>query len=444
MGAGQQTTPRDGGPLLTPASARFSFILFDCFLKPQRDTQLLVKRSDLTPERVQHGAGLPAGRHLDPHSPASRGGGCSPPLPEPSRRSPEAPIGRVGCGPGAQGPAGRSSPGRESCAGAGPAETSPGAAPSLPKAGPDLRSWRTRGDGRGIDPQCLGRDLYAPRASAGPRRSSGPSPWAPPAPSGAETPRRRPPSEDAGTDLPGRSHLIHPPASARPVSFGNPPPAMTSRGARASRPRPPGAKRFPRRSRPSAHAPCLRPRNLGLYRRRHHPCITTAPGRRKGVPRARTRGRAAGGPQPFRPPYRGRDARDDRAPPPTSPAPATLRPHPPAPRPLPRPKPGRRFRRRPLPGTAAPRFPPAGRALPRPAAAPALRGRTQGWRITLPLSGRLVGGARHRRVGPGGRRGGELGEGCPCPRPLRRRVSRRAELPRGSSAPSRPSPEQGH
>lgn len=105
MGAGQQTTPRDGGPLLTPGSARFSFILFNCFLKPQRDTQLLVKRSDLTPKRVQHGAGLPAGRHLEPHCPASRGGGCSPPLPEPSRRSPEAPIGRVGCGPGAQGPA---------------------------------------------------------------------------------------------------------------------------------------------------------------------------------------------------------------------------------------------------------------------------------------------------------------------------------------------------
>ncbi|XP_061062026.1 nascent polypeptide-associated complex subunit alpha, muscle-specific form-like [Eubalaena glacialis] len=95
MGAGQQTTPRDGWPLVTPGSARLSFILFDCFLKPQRDTQLLVKRSDLTPERVQHGVGLPAGLHLDPHSPASRGGGCSPPLPEPSRRSPEAPIGRA-------------------------------------------------------------------------------------------------------------------------------------------------------------------------------------------------------------------------------------------------------------------------------------------------------------------------------------------------------------
>lgn len=42
--------------------------------------------------------------------------------------------------------------------------------------------------------------------------------------------------------------------------------AMMSRGARASRPRPPVAKRFPRRSWPSAHAPRLRrkPRVLPL------------------------------------------------------------------------------------------------------------------------------------------------------------------------------------
>lgn len=59
------------------------------------------------------------------------------------------------------------------------------------------------------------------------------------------------------------SQLIHPPASAPPASSGNPP-AMTSRGAPASRPRPPGAKRFPRRSWPTAHAPRLRPETSGF------------------------------------------------------------------------------------------------------------------------------------------------------------------------------------
>lgn len=118
------------------------------------------------------------------------------------------------------------------------------------------------------------------------------------------------------------SQLIHPPASAPPASSGNPP-AMTSRGAPASRPRPPGAKRFPRRSWPTAHAPRLRPETSGFTGR---VILPARPWLREGAGRGGA--------------WWGR---------------------------------GGRFRHRPLPGTAAPRrplpaarFPPAARALPRP------------------------------------------------------------------------------
>ncbi|XP_032349758.1 translation initiation factor IF-2-like [Camelus ferus] len=98
--------------------------------------------------------------------------------------------------------------------------------------------------------------------------------------------------------------------------------ALTRRtGARASRPRPPGAKRFPRRSWPTAHAPRLRPETLGLT-------VGVIPaaspllrewGRGPRGPgaagRGQSGGRGAGGPRPFRPPHPGRDARDDGPPP---------------------------------------------------------------------------------------------------------------------------------
>lgn len=210
---------------------------------------------------------------------------------------------------------------------------------------------------------------------------------------------------------------------------------MTSSGARASRPRPPGAKRFPRRSRPTAHAPCLRPRNLGLYRRRHHPCITTAPGRGKGAPRARTRGRAAGGPQPFRPPYPGRDARDDRAPPPTSPAPTTPPPRPAAPPAaeawptLPAPPPSRHGRA-PLPARRPSPSPPRRSACPARA--------DTGVAANPPLVREVGGGGGQGIDGSGLEGGGEGGWGRCAPV----RALLGAGSPEGLSCPEGPLPDR--
>ncbi|XP_074230587.1 uncharacterized protein LOC141579331 [Camelus bactrianus] len=212
-----------------------------------------------------------------------------------------------------------------------------------------------------------GTDTFTPRrASAGPLRTSGRSPGAPaPDPSGAETPRRRPHPADVGGGL----LSAHP----RPrISFTRPlPPGLFPSGTpcddvKGSARIPPAATwRQALSKKVVAHRARAAPtsRNLGLNRRRHPRRITAAPGVGEGAP-----GPGRGGEGPERGERRWRPQAFPATPPRTRRAgrwPPT--PSPPAPQPLPRRKPGRNFRRRPLPGTAAPCFPPAGRAPAHPA-----------------------------------------------------------------------------
>lgn len=200
-----------------------------------------------------------------------------------------------------------------------------------------------------------GRGFLGTHTPAGGRRQASPGATPHPSEPGGQRAAGSPP----GHILPPRPppwnvRRIHPPASAGLFPLGRPPPRNDVTRSTSVPPAATCRQALPRRSRPTAHAPRLRPRSLGLSRQRHRP---RAPGSGNGG--------GPGGPPPLPRPPAGGGAR-------------------------------RRFRRRPLPGSAAP--------LSRLQPEPAPRGPESGRRPTLPRL-RGLGGRGSARLGPGGPRG---------------------------------------